>query len=333
MRVALTTIPFLPQFGGMETVVALLARELVKLGCEVKVATATPSNQIDALPYEVFRQPNRLKLWQIYRWADVYLQHGPSLKFGWPVFFGRKRAVVVHHIWMNESSGIPILGKALRLALLKRCRNFAVSVALGKSLPVSWEAVPNPYDDERFRLLPDIPRNRDIIFLGRLEPLKGVNDLIDALGILKAKGCEPTVAIAGGGSMRDELEMKVHKLGLSQSVQFAGRVPVEELVALLNRHKIMVVPSRYEEPFGVVALEGIACGCVVIGSSGGGLPEAVGPCGVTFPNGDATALAERIQTLLRRDQLQEYQQDARKHLANHTPEAVARQYLQLLGLN
>lgn len=136
MKIAMTTVPFLPQYGGMETVVALLAGELVKLGCDVEIATATVSAQKDLFPYEVIRQPGRLELFRLYRWADVYLQHGPSLKFGWPVFFGRKPAAIVHHIWMSESSGIPILGRQLRLALLKRCRNFAVSDALGKSLPV-----------------------------------------------------------------------------------------------------------------------------------------------------------------------------------------------------
>lgn len=328
----MTTIPFLPQMGGMETVVALLARELVKLGCEVKVATASQSEQKDSFPYEVIRQPSQSELLRLYRWADVYLQHGPSLKFGWPVFFGRKPAVIVHHIWMSESSGIPILGRWLRLALLKRCQNFAVSNALGKSLPVPCETIPNPYDDELFQLMPEIPRNRDLVFLGRLEPLKGVGDLIEALGILKVKGCEPTVTIVGGGSMREELEIKVRSLGLTGSIHFAGKVPGDELVPLLNRHKIMVVPSRYEEPFGVVALEGIACGCVVIGSSGGGLPEAIGSCGVTFLNGNTQVLAETIQKLLADpNRLQHCQAHTKEHLARHRPAEVARRYLSVIS--
>lgn len=334
MKIAMTTVPFLPQIGGMETVVALLARELVKLGCEVQVATMTPSNDKATFPYKVIRQPSRLELLRLYRWADVYLQHGPSLKFGWPVFFGNKPAAIVHHIWMGESSRIPILGKWLRWSLLKRCQNLAVSNALGKSLPVPWQVVPNPYDDGLFRLLSEISRERDLIFLGRLEPLKGVSDLIDALGMLKAKGCEPTVTIVGGGSMMEELETKVRTLGLSDSVHFTGARQGEELVKILNAHRIMVLPSRWLEPFGIVALEGIACGCAVIGSAGGGLPEAIGPCGVTFPNGDAAALAKKIPSLLSEpDQIKAYQENAERHLANYKPETVARQYLQLMGLN
>ena len=331
MKIVMTTIPFLPQVGGMETVVSLLARELTKLGCEVKVATMTASEQKDSFPYEVIRQPSRLELWQLYRWADVYLPHGPSLKFGWPVFFGRKPAVIVHHIWMAESSGIPLFGKWLRLSLLKRCRNLAVSSALGKSLPVPWQVVPNPYDDELFRLLPEIPRDRDLVFLGRLESAKGVGDLIDALGILKSRGHAPTVTIVGSGQMKEELETKVRAFGLSNSVRFVGTKQGEELAKILNGHRIMVVSSRYEEPFGVVALEGIACGCVVIGSSGGGLPEAIGSCGVTFPNGDAAALAEKMEMYLSRPNLLERcQQNYVEHLARHQPTVVAQKYLALL---
>ena len=60
-------------------------------------------------------------------------------------------------------------------------------------------------------------------------------------------------------------------LGLERQVEFTGVLQGETLVRTLNAHRIMVVPSRTPEPFGVVALEGIACGCVVVGSEGGGL--------------------------------------------------------------
>jgi glycosyltransferase involved in cell wall biosynthesis len=162
--------------------------------------------------------------------------------------------------------------------------------------------------------------------------LKGADDLIDALGILKRNGSQVTLTIVGEGPMRELLEAKARKLGLSDWIDFAGeREPGEGLTSLLNRHKVLVVPSRWEEPFGIVALEGIACGCVVIGSHGGGLPEAIGPCGITFPNGDSMTLASSIQTLLSRpDMLEGYQANAKIHLAGHRPAAVARRYLQLL---
>jgi glycogen(starch) synthase len=85
--------------------------------------------------------------------------------------------------------------------------------------------------------------------------------------------------VIGEGPCRNDLEERVRKLGLADQVEFLGAIVGEPLVNILNRHKILVVPSSWNEPFGIVALEGIACGCMVIGSSGGGLPEAIGPCG------------------------------------------------------
>ncbi|MDJ0708316.1 MAG: glycosyltransferase, partial [Leptolyngbyaceae cyanobacterium MO_188.B28] len=97
-----------------------------------------------------------------------------------------------------------------------------------------------------------------------------------------------------------------------------------------NQHQIMVVPSLWAEPFGVVALEGIACGCVVVGSEAGGLTEAIGPCGVTFPNGNAGELAQILKKLLEFPQnLAKYRASAASHLLRHQQTEVAKLYLQV----
>ena len=113
-------------------------------------------------------------------------------------------------------------------------------------------------------------------------------------------------------------------------VTFAGAKQGVELVNLLNAHRLMVVPSRWPEPFGIVALEGIACGCVVIGSTEGGLAEAIGPCGVTFSNGDAEALAGAVQNLLENPELEEsFRDQAAAHLAHFEAKVIANRYLDL----
>ena len=92
----------------------------------------------------------------------------------------------------------------------------------------------------------------------------------------------------------------------------------------------MVVPSIWNEPFGVVALEGLACGCVVIGSEGGGLKQAVGPAGLTFANGDAEGLASALEQVLCDPAVQErFRAAAPAHLALHQPAAVAKRYLEV----
>lgn len=100
---------------------------------------------------------------------------------------------------------------------------------------------------------------------------------------------------------------------------------------LLNQHRVLVVPSRYHEPFGIVALEGIACGCLVVGSSGGGLKKAIGPCGLTFPNGDAEALAAVLVTVLKDPEIAgSLLRGAPEHLAAHGTEATALAYVREL---
>jgi glycogen synthase len=326
----MTTVPFLPKLGGIETVVSLLARELTTSGSIVKIVTSTPSKHTDDLPYDVVRRPSFDALLRLYLWADVYLQHGPALRFAWPALLRRRASVIVHHIWLPHRAHL--LLRHLRGVLLKNSRNFAVSRALAASLPVPCEIVANPYDDQVFRLMPEIERSDDVAFLGRLEPLKGTADLLEAIASLKDKHPAISLTIIGGGSQRPVLEHQARNLSLTGHVRFLGEVPTDEVVRVLNRHKILVVPSRYDEPFGVVALEGIACGCVIVGSSGGGLPEAIGECGLLFPNGDVPALAQRIDELLSNPaEFRRFQRSAPAHLACHRASTVAQQYSRILS--
>jgi len=88
------------------------------------------------------------------------------------------------------------------------------------------------------------------------------------------------------------------------------------------------VPSRMPEPFGIVVLEAIACGCVVVASRAGGLPDAVGKCGITYEIGDLQALTNSLQLVLTQPGLrQDIRQHANRHLENFRPAVVARKYL------
>jgi glycosyltransferase involved in cell wall biosynthesis len=158
---------------------------------------------------------------------------------------------------------------------------------------------------------------------------KGASVLLDGVKLVNPKS---QLTIVGDGPERAALEKQAADLQLQAQVEFAGARHGEQLADLLRRHEILVVPSLWQEPFGIVALEGIACGCVVIGSAGGGLSEAIGPCGMTFPNGDARALADAIERLLsdsaERDRLR---QNAPAHLARFTPRQVAALYLESMA--
>ena len=98
------------------------------------------------------------------------------------------------------------------------------------------------------------------------------------------------------------------------------------------KHKIMAIPSKWNEPFGIVALEGIAAGCAIVASSGGGLPEAVGPCGLVFPNGSAELLALELKKVLTDAPIRErLVESGPKHLEKFRPQRIGREYLNLFG--
>ena len=92
----------------------------------------------------------------------------------------------------------------------------------------------------------------------------------------------------------------------------------------------MVTPSHYEEPFGIVALEGLACGCLPLVSERGGLPEVIGNHGFTFPNGNAEALADRLQKILgNMARARSRLAGAEDHLSRCRARVVAERYLAL----
>ena len=109
---------------------------------------------------------------------------------------------------------------------------------------------------------------------------------------------------------------------------FTGNLFGDELVEELNKHKVLVIPSLWEEPFGNVALEGMACGCLVLASNGGGLPDAVGKAGITFERGCIEDLIKKLNMIyLDRDIEFNIRSHIKEHLKNHEEEVVCNKYL------
>ena len=331
MKIVITSPAFLPRIGGLEIVTAQLAEGLALRGHEVIVATETPGLDQET-PYRIERRPSRRRLVSLARWCEVYYQANVSLRLLWPLVLVRRPWVVSHHSWYRQQGGHRALRDRLKVSLLRYASaSIAVSRALAADLRDGTSVIADPYRDRLLRRIPAVPRDRDLVFLGRLVSDKGVDLLLEALDRLRPAGLEPRLSIVGDGPERPRLEGQVRELRLDGQVAFLGQKTGEDLARVLNAHEILVAPSRYNEPFGVVALEGIACGCVVLGSAGGGLADAIGPCGLTFPNGDVRALADGLATLLRDASLRERLRTAAPgHLGRHAAEVVIDRYVQVL---
>lgn len=145
------------------------------------------------------------------------------------------------------------------------------------------------------------PRDRDIdiLFVGNLIPIKGVDVLLRALALVEGDVDPLRVTIVGDGSEQRALHALALDLGLSETIHFIGRQERDALPELYSRTRILAVPSRIE-PFGLVVLEGQICGAAVIASAVGGILEIIidRETGMLVPPEDPVALAEGIRALL-----------------------------------
>ena len=140
-----------------------------------------------------------------------------------------------------------------------------------------------------------------------------------------------TLTVIGDGPEKAPLMRLAAELQIETRINFTGILRGEVLVETLNRHRFLWIPSVWEEPFGNIALEGMACGCIPIASDGGGLPDAVGPGGTLFTRGDLESMVQTSIDLLNSPEKQDQlRQAAGDHLACHRPERIAKRYLEVI---
>ena len=150
--------------------------------------------------------------------------------------------------------------------------------------PEKIEIVPNGIDTKRYNASVDQsavkgrygvhPDEKLVLCVGRLVPQKGIEYLIRAVPQIARRYPNSKFIIVGEGWLRGHLEYIARSTGHQWKITFTGWIPDQELVALLNSADALVVPSIYE-PFGIVALEGMAAGVPVVASDVGGLAEIV----------------------------------------------------------
>lgn len=144
-----------------------------------------------------------------------------------------------------------------------------------------------------------------IAFLGRLVPRKGVACLLDAMAQLRASGLEAKLVVAGDGPLRARLERRCNRLCLHEFVEFRGEIKPHERAPLFANADIACFPASHGESFGIVLIEAMAAGVgAVVASRIPGYAEVLAnDADALIPADDASALAERLGTLLRDEHL------------------------------
>lgn len=173
-----------------------------------------------------------------------------------------------------------------------------VESIMGSDFKARRFIIPNAVDTSKYTPPEREPEDNIVLFVGRLVYRKGLHVLVRATQRVRSKDFK--LYIVGGGYMELPIRMLAKAYGVEDRVELLGVVPERDKVELYRKAKIVVVPSIFNESFGIVALEAMATGRPVIASRVGGLEDVVvnGETGILVEPGSEEKLAEAIETLL-----------------------------------
>ena len=213
----------------------------------------------------------------------VYTPHGGSLHYGWGspvgfVYLAAERILMRHtDLFLFESA----YGRDI----------FNAKIGQSRALV---RVVHNGVTESEFEPVAPSPDASDLVFVGELRVLKGIDVLLSAIATLAAMGRDVTATIVGDGPNKDQFLAQRDALGLMRTIQFAGALPARTAFV---RGRILIVPSRAESlPY--IVLEAAAAGLPIIATRVGGMAEIFGTdAGLVTPD-DPAALARAIADAL-----------------------------------
>lgn len=329
MRVALVCPYDVAAPGGVQAHVQHLAERLRAAGDEVVVvapATDPPAGVLSAggstrIPFNGSVAPVAYSPRQVRRALDAIRRFRPDVVHvhepGVPLLSlvvalkGPRPMVATFHAWSDRDLAYRIARPLVRRAALRLDVRIAVSAAAlqyhagALDLPAgSFREIPNGVDVDRFAgAAPLTELTADgaptLLFVGRLERRKGLEELVRAFMQLKAHRPDLRLLVVGEGPERDRCQALL-PARLRSSVAFLGRVQQADLPRFYASADVFVAPSLGGESFGVVLLEAMAAGTPVVASAipgyGGVLRDGID--GRLVPPGDARGLAAAVAALL-----------------------------------
>jgi len=327
MRILFWSETFWPRIGGVENLAARLLPALRRRGHEFVVVTWDNTKVPHETRYQgipVYRFPffsaghdslgsmieNRREVARLKQRFAPDLVHinsyGRSVLFHLNTTSAQPAPVLVtlHQALPDEPvAHDSLLGHLLRTAdWITTCSNAVLAHAreLVPEIISSSSVILNGIEITALEPRPiplDPPR---ILCLGRLVPEKGFDLALAAFATIRDRFPGLHLIIAGDGPERVRLEQQVVELGLNGVVEFKGWVAPESVPVLMNTATIVVMPSRWQEPFGLVALEAALMARPIVATRVGGLPEVVANerTGLLVEPEDSQALARAITFLL-----------------------------------
>lgn len=288
-------------------------------------------------------QPDVLSFWSMGGMSHSLIEQGrlrglPMVAFVHDTWldYGRHTDQWLRLFSLPRSLGRPIAGPAQALSRLPTRVDYAAAGryvfvsefirdrALGLGLNLSDTAVAHSGIAPVFlREGAEHPWRWRLLHVGRLHPDKGIEDAAWALTHLPEQA---TLTFAGSWDARDESALRalVAELGLQARVTMLGQLPPEEVAALYREFDVLLFPVRWDEPWGLVALESMGCGCPVIATGRGGSAEYLndGENCLLTPAHDPVALACAVRRLAGSPELRNHLRRGGAATATRHTEAV-----------
>lgn len=288
MRILLTADPIIPVppvgYGGIERIVDALARHYRAAGHTVALLahpdSTTPVDRLFTWPVVVISGTratlrNAAALRRAVREFQPDVVHSFS-RLAYLLAVLPTRQPVVMSYQRHTGGGQLALaarlgGKTLRFT---GCSEFICT--MGRPQGGHWTPVPNFVELEKLPFVPQVPADAPLAFLSRVDDIKGP-DL--AIAIARAAGRRLLIAgnHAADGPQRDFFEQKIRPWFGRDGIEWVGEVGDAAKARVLGSAAAMIVPIQWDEPFGIVFAESLACGTPVITCARGALPEIVEP--------------------------------------------------------
>lgn len=183
------------------------------------------------------------------------------------------------------------------------------------------------------------PRPLRLLFAGRMVSQKGADVALSALALFRERHPEydARLRLVGDGPEKPMLRHLIAKLGLEALVEGPLLIPYKEMVAAMSQADILLMPSQigreqWQEAFGRVAIEAMACGIPVVACPSGGLFDTIGPGGVIAKGFDAASVCEALHAAVVQASPEEWQRVTVAHAAGHSIERMESDYFDLLAM-